>query len=179
MNESFVTVCGNVTDVPEVKHGKDTGHPFTVFRLAQNTSRREPDGALVDTGVSFYDVIAFGALGANVADSVGMGNPVVVHGRLRVREWSSGEKKGIEVQIEAHSIGPNLTFGTTQFTKRRKAARQGHDRIALEVQGRPVSVDGNGEVFEEPTVPGGDLGVNDQEEQSGAVDDSQGSRLAS
>ncbi len=179
MNESYITVCGNVTDVPEVKHGKDTGKPFTVFRVAQNTSRREPNGAVVDTGVSFYDVIAFGALGANVAESVGIGNPVVVHGRVRVKEWTSGEKKGIEVQIDAHSIGPNLTFGTTQFTKRRRAAPQSHDRIAVEVEGRGVHVDDNGEVFDDEDVRGGDVGDHEEGDQRATEDDSLGSRLAS
>lgn len=174
MNESYVTVCGNVTNVPEVKHGKDTGKPFTVFRVAQNTRRREPNGDVVDTGVSFYDVIAFGALGANVAESVGMGNPLVVHGRLRVKEWTSGEKKGIEVQIDASSIGPDLSYGTSQFTKRRKAVTQSHDRIALELEGRPVRVDDNGEVFDE-----GDQGFDEEGDHGVNVDDSLGSRLAS
>ncbi len=173
MNESFVTVCGNVTNVPEVKHGKDSGNPFTVFRLAQNTSRREPNGVVVSTGVHFYDVIAFGALGANVFESIGVGNPLVVHGRLRVREWESGEKKGTEVQIDANSIGPDLTFGTSQFTKRRKGAYQSHDRIALELEGRPVRVDDNGEVFED-----GDSDVDDEVDHGAAFVDSQGSRQA-
>ncbi len=174
MNESFVTVCGNVTNAPEVKHGKDSGTPFTVFRVAQNTSRREPNGEVVSTGVHFYDVIAFGALGANVFESIGIGNPLVVHGRLRVREWESGEKKGTEVQIDANSIGPDLTFGTSQFTKRRKGAFQSHDRIALELEGRPAHVDSNGEVFDES-----DPGAGGDHEASADFDDSQGSRLAS
>lgn len=174
MNESYVTVCGNITHAPEVKHGKDTGRPFTVLRVAQNMKRRDPDGAVVDTGVNFYDVIAFGALGANVAESVAVGNPVVVHGRLRVKEWTTGDKKGIEVQIDANSIGPDLTYGTSQFTKRRKPVAQSHDRIALEVDGRPVRVDDNGEVFDD-----GDLEHLEADGQRVDADDSQGSRLAS
>lgn len=166
MNESYITVCGNVTNVPSVRHGHDSGVPFTVFGLAQNRSRREANGEITHMGTSFYEVIAFRALGHNVLDSIGMGEPVIVHGRMRVNDWQSGEKKGTQVQIDAMSVGPDLTFGTSQFTKRRKAQQQSHDRIDLEVGGMPMSVNGDGEVFDEP-------------ETADAFDDSEGSRVAS
>ncbi len=153
MNESHITVCGNVATVPDVRNGKATGAPFTVFNVAQNRSRREPNGDIVQTGTSFFEVIAFRALGHNVIDSIGIGDPIVVHGKFRAKEWESGDKKGTNVQIEAMSIGPDLRFGTSVFTKRRKAVQQGQDRIDLEVGGMPMTVNSDGEVFEGPSEP--------------------------
>ncbi|MGB3258896.1 MAG: single-stranded DNA-binding protein [Ornithinimicrobium sp.] len=178
MNESHITVCGNVTNVPQVKNGKDTGVPFTVFGLAQNRSRREANGDVVHMGTSFYEVVAFRVLGQNVFDSITKGDPIVVHGRLRVNDWESGEKKGTQVQIDATSIGPDLTFGTSQFTKRRKAAQQSHDRIEVEVGGVPMTVDEDGEVFERSEDPAGHEDP-DSVQTSKALKDSEGSLVAS
>lgn len=178
MNESHITVCGNVTNVPQVKNGKDSGVPFTVFGLAQNRSRREANGDVVHMGTSFYEVVAFRVLGQNTFDSISKGDPIVVHGRLRVNDWESGEKKGTQVQIDALSIGPDLTFGTSQFTKRRKVAQQSHDRIELEVGGMPMTVNGDGEVFGGPDEPA-DFGDADSADASGAFEDSEGSLVAS
>ncbi|MGB3764783.1 MAG: single-stranded DNA-binding protein [Ornithinimicrobium sp.] len=178
MNESHITVCGNVTNVPQVKNGKDTGVPFTVFGLAQNRSRREANGDVVHMGTSFYEVVAFRALGQNVFDSITKGDPIVVHGRLRVNDWESGEKKGTQVQIDATSIGPDLTFGTSQFTKRRRGAQQSRDRIELEVGGLPMTVNEDGEVFEDSEEPA-DYGDPDSAQASQTFKDSEGSLVGS
>lgn len=178
MNESHITVCGNVTNVPQVKNGKDSGVPFTVFGLAQNRSRREANGDVVHMGTSFYEVVAFRVLGHNTFDSINKGDPVVVHGRLRVNDWESGEKKGTQVQIDASSIGPDLTFGTSQFTKRRKVGHQSHDRIELEVGGMPMTVNSDGEVVDRTQEPF-DEDHPSTAQAAGAFEDSEGSLVGS
>ncbi len=154
MNESTITICGNVTNEPQVRHGKESGMPFTVFGLAQNRSRRDSNGDVVHMGTSFFEVIAFRALGQNAVDSIGKGDPLVVHGRLRVDDWDNGERSGTTVQIDAISIGPDLTFGTSTFTKRRRPQQPSQDRVALEVNGTSMSVDHNGEVYDGDDSPG-------------------------
>jgi single-strand DNA-binding protein len=42
---------------------------------------------------------------------------VIVTGRLRVREWATDEKSGINVEVDADSLGHDLTFGTSEFTR--------------------------------------------------------------
>ncbi|MGC1209311.1 MAG: single-stranded DNA-binding protein [Ornithinimicrobium sp.] len=175
MNESQITVIGNVASVPEVRIGKDSGAPFTVFSIAQNRSRREPNGEFVQTGTTFFEVLAFRVLGANVVDSIGIGDPIVVHGRFRASDWQSGDKRGTNVQIDATSIGPDLTFGTSVFTKRRKAVQRGQDRIDLEVGGMPMTVNSDGEVFEGPSEPA-DVG---DDGSAGDFEDSPSSLVAS
>ena len=40
---------------------------------------------------------------------------VVLTGRLRVRNWDTGEKRGTSVDIDADAIGHDLLFGTSTF----------------------------------------------------------------
>lgn len=146
MNDSYTTVEGNVTFPPQQKFGKEAGTPFVTFGIAQNRTRRDANGDIVGAGTSFYEVIAFRALGTNALDSVRKGEPVVVHGRLRISDWDEDGHTRTKAQIDATSIGHNLTFGTTEFTKRRKAAPPSHDRVDVEVNGSRVQVSPDGEV---------------------------------
>ncbi|GAA2328128.1 single-stranded DNA-binding protein [Streptomyces violaceusniger] len=86
MNESWVTVVGNAATRPDFW---ETGAGVAVarFRLAV-TVRRWDRGrdAWADAYTSFYTVWTWRSLAANVAGSVSLGEPLVVHGTLRVRE---------------------------------------------------------------------------------------------
>ncbi|WP_431044411.1 single-stranded DNA-binding protein [Streptomyces sp. P1-3] len=86
MNETLVTLVGNVATRPEFRETA-SGVPVTRFRLAV-TARRWDRAREVwqDAHTSFYTVWAWRSLAANVAASVTIGEPVVVQGRLRVRE---------------------------------------------------------------------------------------------
>lgn len=59
----------------------------------------------------------FRQLATNVAGSLKKGERVIVNGRLRIRDWTSGEKTGTTVDVEADSIGHDLLWGTTSFTR--------------------------------------------------------------
>nr|WP_064455278.1 single-stranded DNA-binding protein [Streptomyces sp. NBRC 109436] len=86
MNESWVTVVGNAATRPDFWETA-AGVAVARFRLAA-TVRRWDRGrdAWVDAYTSFYTVWAWRSLAANVAGSVSLGEPLVVHGTLRVRE---------------------------------------------------------------------------------------------
>ncbi|MGI8947654.1 MAG: single-stranded DNA-binding protein [Ornithinimicrobium sp.] len=152
MNDSYVTVNGNLTREPQRKFGKKSGDPFTVFGIAQNHSHRKPDGTFVETGTSYYEVIAFRALGDNCAASLHLGDPVVVYGRLSINNWETEDRHGTTVQIDAGHVGHDLLFGTSSFARGRAAAAN-HDRIATEVNGAPGQVNSDGEFFEQDLGP--------------------------
>src|SRR6185312_15692947 len=89
MNESYVTVVGNVVSDP-ISRPTKVGRPFASLRIASTTRRWDAEKrAFVDGSTNFLNVVAFNALAANVMTSVKKGHPVVVYGRLRVNQWET------------------------------------------------------------------------------------------
>ena len=64
---------------------------------------------------------AWRTLAANLAGSVSVGEPLVVHGRLRVREEERDGQRRTSVDIEAVAVGHDLTRGTAAFRRVVKA----------------------------------------------------------
>lgn len=96
---------------------------ITSFRLA-STQRRfdRTEQKWVDADTNWYTVTAFRSLAANAIGSILKGQRVIVTGRLRIREWESGEKSGTTIEVDADSLGHDLTFGTSVFTRTPAAA---------------------------------------------------------
>lgn len=128
MNETHVTLVGNVVADP-VRRLTKNGDPYVTFRVASTVRRYDAaTGGYVDVDTSFVDVRAFRRLARHVGDSVRRGHPVVVNGRLRVREWTNGERAGTAVEIDARTVGHDLTWGTAVF---RREGRLGEARTAI------------------------------------------------
>lgn len=128
MNETEVTVGGRVVADPEHRTTRG-GVQFTTFRIASTVRRRTREGVWVDGPTSFYNVATYRALGANSHESLGKGDPVVVHGRLTINDWQRSDNSwGSSADIEALSVGHDLTYGTTEYSK---ASRGGVDPEAL------------------------------------------------
>ena len=94
------------------------GLPITSFRLA-STQRRYDRGQQkwIDGETNWYTVTAFRQLATNVVGSIVKGQRVVVTGRLRVRDWESGDRTGTTVELDADAIGHDLSWGTAVFTR--------------------------------------------------------------
>lgn len=131
MNESYITVVGRVVADPQSRTTR-TGVPFAAFRLASTVRRVSREtGQYEDAGTSFYNVTAFRALGANVANSLKKGEPVVVHGRIRVNQWMRHDNThATSVEIDAYSVGHDLSWGTTELRRVARAQLDQHDRMA-------------------------------------------------
>jgi len=119
MNETYVTIRGRLTADPTVRTTR-TGAPMTTFRIAHSARRPVPGqpGQWEDTEASFYDIVTFRSLAANIAVSLRRGHPVTVHGKQRTTSWQGDDgatRNGVE--IEADAVGHDLTFGTTAFAK--------------------------------------------------------------
>lgn len=117
MNDIQVTVVGNVCTDPN-RNPTAAGVARTTFRVASNP-RRFKDGVWVDGDPTYVTVICFRNLADHVGASVHKGDPVIVTGRLRTREWT-GEKQGVSVEIDASSVGFDLTRGTAVFSRIRR-----------------------------------------------------------
>ncbi|MFI7315984.1 single-stranded DNA-binding protein [Streptomyces venezuelae] len=116
MNETLVTVVGNVATTP-VYRELPSG-PVARFRLA--VTARYYDGAKstwTDGHTNFFTVWAWRALGTNVQGSVSVGEPVIVQGRLKVRDEERGGQHWTSADIEAVAIGHDLSRGTAAFRR--------------------------------------------------------------
>lgn len=118
-----ITVTGVVETTPQL--GDAAGTPVCNFRLATSLRRYDKQtGVWTEYGTNWYSVGAYRYLGKNVAASVNKGDRVVVTGRVRLREWSNQAGKGMTVDIDATSVGHDLTWGTTTFHKHNEAVEK-------------------------------------------------------
>ncbi len=150
MNETYVTVAGRLVADPEVRATKTSGVPFAAFRVASTVRRPNRNGEYEDAATNFVNVTAFRALGANIAASLRRGDPVVVHGRLRINQWAKQDGSlGTSVEIDLYNVGHDLSWGTTQFAKVSRAQMDRNDRLAdPAVQGAHAFLSGDPETDE-------------------------------
>jgi single-strand DNA-binding protein len=121
VNETYVTVSGVVASDPRAMV-LDNSVRITSFRLASTSRRRDRAGQWVDGETTWLNVTCWRNLAANAAISIHKRDRVVVHGRLRVRPYTTSE--GVDrlaVEVEADSVGHDLAFGTSEFTRVRRA----------------------------------------------------------
>ncbi len=117
MNETPITMAGNLADDPELRF-TPSGRAVAKARVAVNSRYQDQNGQWVDGPTSWHTVIAWGALGENLAESVRKGDRVVVHGRLEQRpyETQDGEKRAAW-EITADEIGVSLRHATAKPQK--------------------------------------------------------------
>lgn len=128
MVESRMTITGNLTRDPQLRIGSRSGDPFAALAVAVNNRRFDKEnGQWVTTGTTYFDVLCWGAAGANALRSFVKGDPVIVHGRFRLNEWTGETGLRVNATIDADSIGPDITFGTAAFS--RGSAGYGLDRV--------------------------------------------------
>ncbi|MGW1406241.1 single-stranded DNA-binding protein [Streptomyces sp. NPDC002403] len=116
MNDTLVTLVGNAATGVEFRETA-TG-PMARFRFAVTPRRWDRGKQLwTDGHTSFYTVWAWRTLALNLAGSVSVGEPLVVHGRLKVREEEREGQRRTFVDIEAVAVGHDLTRGTAAFRR--------------------------------------------------------------
>jgi single-strand DNA-binding protein len=113
-----ITVTGYIATDPRHTVAGDGRLPITSFRLASAQRRFDRnEQKWVDGETNWFTVTAFRQLATNAAGSFHKKERVIVTGRLRIRDWVSGDRSGTTVEIEADSIGHDLFWGTTSFTR--------------------------------------------------------------
>ena len=112
-----ITLTGVVATIPKVITLAG-GVALTSFRLASNQRRYDRNASKwVDGDTNWYTVSAFRQLGTNAGASIHKGERVIVSGRMRIRDWSNGDRTGTSIDVEADSLGHDLTWGTTAFSR--------------------------------------------------------------
>ena len=117
MNETLLTIVGHVASEPQLRV-TTSGARVGSFRLA--TTERRYDKALSawrDGETAFYTVSCWRSAAENVVDSLVKGQPVVVHGRFRHRSFEQDGVQRCALEIDAFTVGHDLTRGVATFIK--------------------------------------------------------------
>ncbi|MCF2574496.1 single-stranded DNA-binding protein [Brevibacterium sp. UCMA 11754] len=129
-----INLSGTVAADPQSRT-LPSGRACASFRLAVNHWRLDKGtGEYVSDTTSWFSVDCYGPLASNASMSLHQGMSVVVQGTLKIREWSTAEKRGISPTVVAEHIGPDLRYGTANYQKVGSVNRQ-HDGQAQESSG--------------------------------------------
>jgi single-strand DNA-binding protein len=113
----LITLTGLVATTP--RHiTTSEGLAITSFRLASSQRRYDRVAQRwIDGDTNWYTVSAFRNLAQNAATSVSKGDRIILTGRVRIRDWENTDRSGTTVEIEADSVGHDLTWGTSVYTR--------------------------------------------------------------
>jgi single-strand DNA-binding protein len=111
------TITGLVATTPRHMVTRE-GLPITSFRLA-SSNRRFDQAKMewVDGETNWFTIISYRTLAVNTAMSVSKGDRIIVSGELLIRDWDNGERTGTSVEVSASSIGHDLSWGNSTFTR--------------------------------------------------------------
>jgi single-strand DNA-binding protein len=118
MNDAHVTLVGWIAQEPfytVTQHGT----PFLSLRVGCTPRRFDRQtGQWQDQDPQFMTVNCWRRLAENVnASELTRGDPVLVTGRLRIREYVRDEQLRFSAEVEAITLGHDLTQGSAQFRR--------------------------------------------------------------
>ncbi|MEU5885864.1 single-stranded DNA-binding protein [Streptomyces sp. NPDC047461] len=124
MNETIVGVVGNVATQPvfrETENGSSARFRMAVTARYLDREKNE----WKDGHTNFFTVWANRQLAANVAACLSVGEPVIVHGRLKIRTDAHDGKNWTSADIDAVAIGHDMARGTSMFRREPKPETTG------------------------------------------------------
>ncbi len=124
-NGNHVSIVGNLTRDPELRF-TPSGQATAGFGVAVNRRWQNRQSQEWEEATSFFDVVCWGQLAENTAQSLGRGSRVVVSGRLDQRSWENpeGERRS-KIEITADEVAPSLRWATVQITKNERRGPDG------------------------------------------------------
>jgi single-strand DNA-binding protein len=114
-----ITVSLVGTAVSAVRHTTTaSGLPVARFRMVSQPRRYDATaGTFIDLDSSYVTVLAWRSLANHLNTSLRKGDPVLVVGRLRVREWEHEGRTGVAVEVDATAVGHDLSRGVSRFSR--------------------------------------------------------------
>jgi single-strand DNA-binding protein len=120
MFDTYVTIVGNVLTAPEWR--KTSQNTLVANFKVASTARRldRESGQWVDGNSLRVRVNCWRKLAEGVGASVGVGDPVVVFGRMYTRDWTdeAGNHRTL-YEMEAVAVGHDLSRGRARFLRNR------------------------------------------------------------
>jgi len=112
-----ISVQGLVATTPRHIKTQD-GLDITSFRLASSSRRYDKNlKRWTDGETNWYTITSFKQLAVNAHASINKGDRVIVSGNLRIRDWDNGSSSGTSIEVEADSLGHDLSWGNSVFTR--------------------------------------------------------------
>lgn len=114
----MITIRGFVATTPTLNK-LPSGLPVANFRVASTPRWYDAQQQVWREGTTnWYTINSYRALAQHANRSIFVGQPVIVTGRLNVKQWSNDDgRKGTTVEIDASAIGHDLNLGTTSFNR--------------------------------------------------------------
>ncbi|GAA4895718.1 single-stranded DNA-binding protein [Actinomycetospora straminea] len=134
MNETTLTIVGNLTDAPELRY-LPSGAARAGFTVASTPRRFDRQaGEWTDGDALFLRGVAWGPLAEHIAESLNKGDRVVVNGRLRQRSFETAEGQRRQViELEVDELGVSLRYATARPVRATSPASASHDDRAPEI----------------------------------------------
>lgn len=112
-----ITVRGFVATEP--KSSTTPGGVATAnFRLGSTQRRFDREtNTWIDGNTNWFKVQGYRQLAGNIGCSVKKGQKVIVVGRLKLRSWEHDGRIFYSAEIDAESVGHDLTWGSANFIR--------------------------------------------------------------
>ncbi len=129
MNDALITVVGYVAAEPHYEL-LASGTPLMSLRIGSTPRRYDRDlGQWRDEDPMFLTVSCWRTLADNLQNcELKRGDPVIVTGRLRIREYVKDDQRRFSAQIEATTVGHDLSRGVARFQRAQRSAAAPEDR---------------------------------------------------
>ena len=115
-NDNTMTFHGRVGTKVELREGSV---PWVLFRVASTPSYFDATTRTWrDLETIWISVKAWRSLAQNAAESLEVGDPIVVIGKVRTEKWTTQDGQPRESTVlEANLIGHDLTWGVTKLQR--------------------------------------------------------------
>jgi single-strand DNA-binding protein len=124
-NGNHVSIVGNLTRDPELRF-TPTGQATAGFGVAVNRRWQNRQTQEWEEATSFFDVVCWGQLAENAAQSLSKGARVLVSGRLDQRSWETPDReRRSKIEITADEVAPSLRWATAVITKNERRTPEG------------------------------------------------------
>lgn len=139
-----MTMTGRLVDWPQ-RWDFDDGGLKATFRLARSERRLDGERGWVDGPTLYLSVSCRRVIAERVLATLKKGDPVIVRGRLRTREWDKDGRHHSVIELDANAVGPDLALCSATVLRKPSAA-PGPD--AVTEPGAPAAARGTSAVGE-------------------------------
>ena len=124
-NGNHVSIVGNLTRDPELRFTQ-SGQATASFGVAVNRRWQNRQTNEWEEAVSFFDVVCWGQLAENTAQSLTKGTRIMVSGRLDQRSWETPDhERRSKIEITADEVAPSLRYATVNITRNERRGPEG------------------------------------------------------